>query len=52
MKMAPAVSRLAKVSRETLEKYAQVAQDAIDQGIDKIGSRALRLEAIRRLLSQ
>ena len=42
----------ANVTRQTLEKYAQIAQNAIDLGKDKIGTQALRLEAIRRLLSR
>jgi hypothetical protein len=46
------VSLPADVTRQTLEKYAQVAQNAIDLGKDKIGTQALRLEAIRRLLNQ
>lgn len=46
------VSLPSNVTRQTLENYGIVAQGAINQGIDKIGTQALRLEAIRRLLGQ
>jgi RHS repeat-associated protein len=38
------------VSRATLETYQQIAQSAIDRGIDTQGTQALRLQIIEQLL--
>src|SRR5262249_29420908 len=38
------------VTQQTLQTYAQIAQNAINRGIDKIGTQALRLQAIREIL--
>jgi hypothetical protein len=40
------------VTTRTLENYATVARTAIRKGMDKIGTQALRLQAIQRLLGQ
>jgi len=38
------------LTRSALEKYRQVAQEAIDQGIDKVGTQTLRRDIIDRIL--
>ncbi len=40
------------LTRETLQKYAKVAQNAIDRGIDKTGVQAERLKLIERAMDQ
>lgn len=40
------------VDRDTLERYALKAQEAIDRGIDKDGVQALRLKAIKQILGK
>ena len=40
------------LTRETLQKYAKVAQNAIDRGIDKSGVQVERLKLIQRAIDQ
>ena len=39
-----------EITRDVLERYVQVARDAINKGIDKRGVQTLRLRAINRIL--
>ena len=40
------------VTRDTLEKYADVARQAIADGIDRLGVQELRLKSINFLLGK
>jgi len=40
------------LTRETLETYSKIAQNAIDGGVDKIGTQAARLKAIQEALKR
>lgn len=40
------------LTQETLETYRKIAQNAIDGGIDKIGTQAARLKAIEEALKK
>ena len=40
------------VTVQTLQTYSGIAQQAIARGIDKIGTQALRLQAIQKILDQ
>lgn len=40
------------VTTKTLQNYASIAQSAINSGIDKVGTQALRLQAIQQLLER
>ena len=40
------------LTRETLETYRKIAQNAIDGGIGKVGTQAARLKAIEEALKK
>jgi hypothetical protein len=40
------------LTRTALQKYRRIAQEAIDQGLDKIGTQRLRRDIIDRILRE